>query len=96
MRLTGQIDRLVRIGDRVLIVDYKTNRPPPADVAGVADAYLFQLAAYRMAVARIFTGCTVSAAIVWTDGARIMDIPDHVLDTCQSKLWSLDPASLDA
>ena len=32
LQLTGQIDRLVDLGDEVLIVDYKTNRPPPARV----------------------------------------------------------------
>ena len=54
MRLTGKIDRLVHNGDHVMIVDYKTNRPPPADAAHVADAYLLQLAAYRLGVRRIF------------------------------------------
>ncbi len=29
LKLIGQIDRLVDCGDDVLIVDYKTNRPPP-------------------------------------------------------------------
>ncbi len=95
LRLTGQIDRLVRTGDRVLIIDYKTNRPPPREVLGVAEAYLYQLAAYRLALQRIFVGCHVSAAILWTDGARIMDIPDQLLDTYAAKLWTLDPASLD-
>ena len=52
MQLTGQIDRLVDLGDEVLIVDYKTNRPPPTNVGQVAAAYLFQLAAYRLALAR--------------------------------------------
>ena len=33
-----------------LIVDYKTNRPPPKDAAQVAEAYTLQLAAYRLAV----------------------------------------------
>ena len=59
----------------MLIVDYKTNRPPPDDAAQVAEAYLLQLAAYRLAVARIFPSCRVRAAILWTDGPRIMEIP---------------------
>ena len=53
------------------IVDYKTNRPPPADAAHVAEAYLFQLAAYRLGVARVFPGIPVRAAILWTDGPKI-------------------------
>ena len=96
LRLAGKIDRLVREGDRVLIVDYKTNRPPPRDASLVAEAYLLQLAAYRLAVQAIFPRCSIRAAILWTDGPRIMEIEPHVLDTYQQRLWHLDPLYLDA
>ncbi len=96
LRLAGKIDRLVQDGNSILIVDYKTNRPPPSDPAGVADAYLLQLAAYRLAVARIFAQSLVRAAILWTDGPRIMEIPQEQLDAHQHRLWQLDPANLDA
>src|SRR6185503_8488880 len=36
LKLTGQLDRVVDLGHEVLIVDYKTNRPPPAKVEQVA------------------------------------------------------------
>ena len=96
LRLAGKIDRLVQSKDSVLIVDYKTNRPPPTDPANVADAYVLQLAAYRLAVARIFAHRHVRAAILWTDGPRIMEIPTARLDAYQQRLWQLDPANLDA
>jgi ATP-dependent helicase/nuclease subunit A len=96
LRLAGKIDRLAVAGDSVLIVDYKTNRPPPADAAHVADAYLLQLAAYRLAVQRIFTATHVRAAILWTDGPQLMEIPLESLELHQHRLWQLDPASLDA
>jgi len=96
LRLTGKIDRLVKSGESVLILDYKTNRPPPADPTAVADAYLFQLAAYRLGVARIFPRMTIQAAILWTDGPRVMKIPDKLLDAYQSRLWQQAPTSLDA
>jgi ATP-dependent helicase/nuclease subunit A len=96
LRVAGKIDRLVRKDDSILIVDYKTNRPPPTDPAGVADAYLLQLAAYRWAVARIFDHQHVRAAILWTDGPRIMEIEPERLDAHQQRLWRIDPANLDA
>src|SRR5262245_10345984 len=68
LRLTGKIDRLVKTGEAVLILDYKTNRPPPATPAEVADTYLFQLAAYRLGIARIFPKAKVEAALLWTEG----------------------------
>ena len=51
LRLTGQIDRLAVTARDVLIVDYKTNRPPPKRPQDVAPAYLYQLAAYALALA---------------------------------------------
>ena len=91
LRLTGKIDRLVKTDRSVLILDYKTNRPPPADPQSVADAYLFQLAAYRLGVGRIFPGMKIEAAILWTDGPRLMKMPADLLDTFQSRLWERAP-----
>jgi ATP-dependent helicase/nuclease subunit A len=95
LMITGQIDRLAVVGEEVLIVDYKTNRPPPSEAAGVAEAYLYQLAAYRLAVQKIFPGRSVRAAILWTDGPRMMPIPSTMLDERQSRLWELNPGLLD-
>jgi ATP-dependent helicase/nuclease subunit A len=92
LRLTGKIDRLVKTDTSVLILDYKTNRPPPADPQSVADAYLFQLASYRLGVMQIFPAMKVEAAILWTDGPRLMKMPADLLDTYQSRLWERAPA----
>ncbi len=96
LRLAGKIDRLVQQGNSVLIVDYKTNRPPPDDPSRVADAYLLQLAAYRLAVQGIFPDCSIRCAILWTDGPRIMEMRSELLDTYQGRLWGLDTGVLDA
>lgn len=94
--LSGQIDRLAVTNDEVLIVDYKTNRPPPSEVRFVAAVYLYQLAAYRLALGEIYPGRRVRAALLWTDGPRLMEIPVKVLDSFQSRLWDLDVQRLDA
>jgi ATP-dependent helicase/nuclease subunit A len=91
LRLTGKIDRLVQASGSVLILDYKTNRPPPADAQSVAEAYLFQLAAYRLGVARIFPKSRVEAAILWTDGPRFMPMPGELLDDYERRLWQQAP-----
>jgi ATP-dependent helicase/nuclease subunit A len=72
--LSGQIDRLVVTKDRVLIVDFKTLRPPPATEAEVAPVYLRQLALYRAALARIYPGYKIRCALLWTEGPRLMPI----------------------
>ncbi len=94
--LSGQIDRIAITDSEVLIIDYKTNRPPPLAVQGVADAYLYQLAAYRLALSEIYPGKAIRAALLWTDGPRLMEIPPDVLDAYTARLWDLDLGSLDA
>jgi ATP-dependent helicase/nuclease subunit A len=79
----------------VLIVDYKTNRPPPLKIERVAPAYLFQLAAYRLALLEIYPGRAIKAALLWTDGPRIMRVPDAMLDEYSARLWDLDVSHLD-
>jgi ATP-dependent helicase/nuclease subunit A len=72
--LSGQIDRLVVTQERVLIVDYKTLRPPPANEDDVPALYLRQLATYRAALARIYPGRAVECALLWTEAPRLMPI----------------------
>ncbi|MCA1973110.1 MAG: PD-(D/E)XK nuclease family protein, partial [Caenispirillum sp.] len=79
--VAGQVDRLVVTEDAVLVVDYKTNRPPPLAVADVADAYLRQMAAYRGALKDLYPGRPVRCALLWTDGPRLMELPADRLDT---------------
>jgi ATP-dependent helicase/nuclease subunit A len=49
-----------------------------------------------LCVGRIFPSLAVRAAILWTDGPRIMEIPQAILDAYQARLWELDTANLDA
>jgi ATP-dependent helicase/nuclease subunit A len=72
--LSGQIDRLVVTDDRVLIVDFKSLRPPPATEAEVAPVYLRQLALYRAALSQIYSGREIRCALLWTEGPRLMPI----------------------
>jgi ATP-dependent helicase/nuclease subunit A len=78
--ITGQIDRIVVLKDRLLIVDYKTLRPPPAGPASVPPAYLRQLAVYRAALKAVYPRHAIEAAILWTDGPILMPIPPALLD----------------
>jgi ATP-dependent helicase/nuclease subunit A len=77
--LSGQIDRLVATEREILIVDYKTVRPPPDRDADVAPLYLQQLAIYRAALERIYPGRPIACAILWTAGPRLMPISPDLL-----------------
>ncbi|MCO6419470.1 double-strand break repair helicase AddA [Siccirubricoccus sp. KC 17139] len=78
--IAGQVDRLVVAPDRVVVLDFKTNRPPPLRPEQVAPLYLRQMAAYRAVLREAFPGRRVECALVWTHGARLMPLPDDLLD----------------
>jgi ATP-dependent helicase/nuclease subunit A len=87
LRIAGQVDRLAVLAREVLIVDYKTNRPAPSAIADVPEAYVIQLAAYRLALQHAFPGRSVRAFILWTDGCRLMELEPTHLDRIASGLW---------
>ncbi|MGP1275819.1 MAG: double-strand break repair helicase AddA [Caulobacterales bacterium] len=93
VRVNGQIDRLVVTPDSVLIVDFKTNRPPPAEVDAVAPAYLAQMGAYRALLRALYPGRQVRCALVWTDAARLMELPDAAMDAALE--LAAQPGALD-
>ncbi|MBV6633576.1 MAG: double-strand break repair helicase AddA [Alphaproteobacteria bacterium] len=77
--INGQIDRLIALPDRIIIVDYKTNRPPPKLVDQVPATYLRQLAFYSDLVGRISGGKPVESALLWTVEPRLMPIDQTAL-----------------
>ncbi|MGE5477850.1 MAG: double-strand break repair helicase AddA [Bacteroidales bacterium] len=84
--IAGQVDRLVVTDSDVLVVDYKTNRRPPADAADIPDVYVRQMAAYRLALACVYPHHRVRCALVWTDGPRLMEIDAARLDDALTEM----------
>ena len=86
--VSGQVDRLAVTGDEVLIADYKTNRPAPANLADAPKAYIAQLALYRAVLAPLFPGRTLRAALVWTDVPDLMEVSAADLDAALAQVTS--------
>lgn len=80
MVVNGNVDRLVVTATEVLVLDFKTNRPPPKAIDGVAQVYLNQMAAYRALLQGNWPTKKVRCALLWTDGPRLMELPDQILD----------------
>ena len=78
--ISGRIDRLVVTPDRVLVVDYKTNRPAPDRIENADPAYVAQMATYVAVLARLYPDRPVEAALVWTDGPKLMPVPQGLMD----------------
>jgi ATP-dependent helicase/nuclease subunit A len=91
-RISGRIDRLAVRDDEVLAIDFKTNRPPPKNLADVPRLYLSQMALYRAALAKVFPGKRIVCALLWTDGPTLMPIPDAMLEAEMGLIGTrLDP-----
>ena len=65
--------------DRVLVVDYKTNRPSPDRIEQADPAYITQMAVYAAVLRTAFPGRRVEAALVWTDGPKLMTVPENLM-----------------
>ncbi|MFN3826469.1 MAG: double-strand break repair helicase AddA [Micavibrio sp.] len=72
--ISGQIDRLVVEGQNVMIVDYKTNRPPPHTPEDVPAIYRQQLKAYADTLQNIYPAHRIRTFLLWTDGPQLMEI----------------------
>ena len=89
--LWGVIDRLRIAPDRVLAVDFKTNRVVPETAADVPEGVLRQLGAYLHLLRPLYPGRRIEAAILWTATAQIMRLDDAVLRAALDRA-ALDPA----
>jgi ATP-dependent helicase/nuclease subunit A len=76
----GVVDRLAVDDKRVIVLDFKTDRPAPADAAAAPDAYVLQLALYREVLRQIFPGKAVTCALLWTEKPHLMELPEARLD----------------
>ena len=78
--VSGIVDRLVVEDARVIVLDFKTDRPAPADAADVPSSYALQLALYREVLRQIFPAKTVTCALLWTEKPLLMELPARQLD----------------
>jgi ATP-dependent helicase/nuclease subunit A len=84
--ISGKIDRLAVTPEKVSIVDYKTNRPAPSSLAEVPPAYVLQLALYRALLEPLYPGRAVTAALLFTEAPRLIELPAAAMDDALARL----------
>lgn len=92
---TAQIDRLCVQKNRILIVDYKSNREVPDNEADIEKVYWGQMAAYRALVRRLYPDKTIDCAILWTAQPQFMELSSQKLDNALTEIDSLLTYSAD-
>ncbi|MBI1200591.1 MAG: double-strand break repair helicase AddA [Phenylobacterium sp.] len=86
LNISGRIDRLVVLPARVLVVDFKSNRPSPDRIEDADPAYLRQMSLYAAVLGEVFPGRAIEAAIVWTDGPKLMPVPEKLITQTLAEL----------
>ena len=75
-----RLDRLVITPEGILVADYKTDREVPETPEACNPDYLMQMAIYRDALRLAEPGKPLRFCLVWTEGPKLMPIPDTLLD----------------
>jgi ATP-dependent helicase/nuclease subunit A len=78
--VSGQVDRLAVTRDAVLMADYKTDAAAARELAEVPRPNVAQLALYRAVLGRIYPEKTIRAALVFTAGPTVVEIPGTAMD----------------
>jgi len=85
-RIHGAIDRLVIEADRVLAVDFKTNRIVPSTPEDTPEGLLRQMGAYAAALAQIYPQHRIDTAILWTQTAELMILSPALVQAALSRV----------
>jgi ATP-dependent helicase/nuclease subunit A len=64
---------------RVLVIDFKTNRPAPDRIEDADPAYVTQMAIYSAVLGEVHPGRRIEAALLWTDGPKLMSVPETMM-----------------
>ena len=73
--VSARLDRVAVTDDRVLIVDYKTNRPPVLRAEDVPHGHLVQMALYCALMRPLYPGRPVEAALLYTEAPALVPLP---------------------
>lgn len=82
--VSGVVDRLAVTADRVLIADFKSNRPAPTTAEATPAQYLVQMARYRALARGVWPDRAIATALVWTELPLLVVLPDALLDAHES------------
>jgi ATP-dependent helicase/nuclease subunit A len=88
INVSGQVDRLAVTRDSVLIADYKTDREAATSLAEVPKPYVGQLALYRAVLGRIYPEKTIRAALIFTEGPNVIEVPGAAMEAAMAEIVS--------
>ncbi len=91
-RAQAVIDRLIVGPDRVLAIDYKSNRDVPDRAETVPLGILRQMGVTAELLAQVYPDRRIETAILWTATATLMHLPPDIVRSALQSTPSLDAA----
>jgi ATP-dependent helicase/nuclease subunit A len=88
LKLSGRIDRLVVTDERVLVIDYKSNRPAPDRAEDAAIDYQRQMAGYVALLRKVYPAKRVESALLWTDGPKLTPLSETLVNLRLSEIMA--------
>ncbi len=80
MQAGGTIDRLLVTKNRVVILDFKTNRIAPGDAADVGEGYIVQMGLYRELTRALYPSRLVQCVLLYTAAPKAIFLADAAMD----------------
>ena len=90
--VSGTIDRMAVLEDRVVLIDFKTSVMVPDSVDAVPKDYVTQMALYRSLVSRLYPAKPVEAWLVWTSsdsGSMLMKLSAANMESALAEITAL-------
>lgn len=84
--ILGSIDRLIIEPNRVLAIDFKSNRLVPDTADQTPDGLLRQMGAYADALTQIYPDRQIETAILWTETATLMSLPSALVSSALNRV----------
>ncbi|CDM55717.1 MULTISPECIES: double-strand break repair helicase AddA [Rhizobium] len=84
--VSGRVDRMAVFDDRVVVLDYKTNRVPPQTAEGIPFAHKAQLAIYREILTPLYPGKRVDCVLVYTESGFVHTLTPDALASALAQL----------
>jgi len=78
--ISGTVDRLLIEDEAIHVVDFKTGRQVPASAEHAPVAYLRQMAAYVVALEKIFPGRPIRAGLLYSHGPQMLELSTALIE----------------
>lgn len=72
--ISAQMDKLVILPEKIMIIDYKTNRPAAQTLDQTPKNYIIQLDTYAKLIKKIYPNKLIETYILWTNETRLMRV----------------------